>query len=87
MSKINMGGPAYPVSTKPCETGSGYGHQDGHTTWQYSGMSLRDYMAAKAMQSLICLPIKKWPSDSGTDSISKAAYSMADAMILARGEE
>lgn len=45
MSTIETGGPAFPVSTIN-ETG---GHQDGPNTWQFPGMTLRDYFAAKAM--------------------------------------
>lgn len=35
--KIETGGPAFPVS-----------HQDGHSTWQFPGMTLRDYFIAHA---------------------------------------
>ncbi len=38
------GGPAFPVSTASDSSGV-LGHQDGHYTWQYPGMSLRDYFA------------------------------------------
>lgn len=45
---IKDGGPAFPVSTQVSlnsEHGN-YGHQDGPRTWQFGGMSLRDYFAA-----------------------------------------
>lgn len=42
MSTINNGGPAFPVSTgNPDEP-----HQNGHSTAQFPGMTLRDYFAA-----------------------------------------
>ena len=49
-------------------------------------MTLRDYFAAKAMQSLLIggyedLTIEYW------DSIPKTAYGMADAMLKARMEK
>jgi len=42
--KIETGGPAFPVSTAEASEG----HQDGHNTWQFPGMTLRDYFAAHA---------------------------------------
>lgn len=47
------------------------------------GMDLRDYFAAKAMQSLL------WNPDADLDSkddICEAAYEYADKMMKARGE-
>lgn len=40
--KIKDGGPAFPVSTADHSSG----HQDGPNTWQFPGMTLRDYLAA-----------------------------------------
>lgn len=46
-------------------------------------MSLRDYFAAHAMQSLLLSPANEWPA--GLDiSVSEAAYDMADSMLEAR---
>lgn len=44
------GGPAFPVSTSSSggEEHGDYGHQDGHSTWQFPGMTLRDYFAVRA---------------------------------------
>ena len=42
--KIKDGGPAFPVSTSNRDIG----HQDGPNTWQFPGMTLRDYFAAHA---------------------------------------
>jgi hypothetical protein len=46
------------------------------------GMSLRDYFAAKAMNSLISDP--DWRSDMVWHETAYAAYQMADAMMKAR---
>jgi hypothetical protein len=67
----------------------------GHTGWSNSGgMTLRDYFAAKAMQSFITLQEEAltrdgcmcdWSKD-GTSSeiISEQAYGVADAMLAER---
>ena len=49
--------------------------------WNDKGMTLRDYMAAKAMQSFLvdqCHDAGQW------DLEAKAAYKVADAMLEAR---
>ena len=46
------------------------------------GMTLRDYFAAKAMQSM-CLTVKR---EQDVEIIPEAAYKMADAMLKARGQ-
>jgi hypothetical protein len=49
----------------------------------YHGMTLRDYFAAKAMQSFLvdqCHDAGQWDLDA------KAAYKVADAMLKAREE-
>lgn len=74
------GGPAFPVSTSN-ETD---GHQDGPNTWQFPGMTLRDYFAAAAMQGMVAQPESGgWPAEG----IAKAAYQQADAMLKAREEK
>ena len=61
-----------------------YAFPSGHnpkTGTQESGMTLRDYFATKAMQSLL------WNPDAGLDSkedICDAAYEYADEMMKAR---
>lgn len=47
------------------------------------GATLRDYFAAKAMQSLL-LQVAKVGADAEVDNIAPASYQMADAMIEAR---
>lgn len=69
MNKDN-GGPAFPVQSNGCG-GSMFGN----------GMTLRDYLAAKAMQGLLA------SEDNGglsSGSIAKSAYDHADAMLEAR---
>lgn len=80
MSEKNNGGPAFPVSTA-CNDGH-LGHQDGPSTWQFPGMTLRDYFAAKFMgraQSL-CEDRGEW----NMQTAAQCAYVMADAMLEAR---
>lgn len=75
MSKIEDGGPAFPVV--------GMSHVNGQavTAVFNGGMSLRDYFAAKAMQALS-------GTDQGMREepwrIAECAYRMADAMLSAR---
>ena len=45
------------------------------------GMTLRDYFAAKAMQYWLSYPLNL----DDADRCAKNAYSMADAMLKARG--
>ena len=46
-----------------------------------TGMSLRDYFAAKAMQGWLANPI---PNDSSIQEVAAWAYRQADAMLEAR---
>lgn len=72
MSEINTGGPAFPYV---CDADFDYG----------TGMTLRDYFAAKAMQGH--LSEGGWKCDQfHFDDVAKGAYRFADAMIQARGE-
>lgn len=61
------GGPAFP---SPTRTGLGYS----------PGLSLRDYFAGQAMQTLLAAhrPLPPW-------DVARAAYEMADAMLKERG--
>lgn len=68
------GGPAFPINV------------DSEMTCL--GMTLRDYFAAKAMQGIISkMPFyldEKQELEKILNSISKGAYSYADAMLKAR---
>lgn len=73
MNKIETGGPAFPFAFSDESKVS-------------DGMTLRDYFAAKAMQSAYlhysseAEITKHWTSEG----VAEAAYSMADAMLEAR---
>lgn len=78
------GGPAFPVETMQSqypEFGE-YGHQASSATWQFGGITVRDYFAAKSLDAVI----RKYPiSDTTTiPEAAEMAYEMADAMIAAR---
>jgi hypothetical protein len=57
----------------------------------WSGMTLRDYFAAKAMQGFLSndnllRESCKWHKDGSETSIAVLAYDQADAMLKAREE-
>ena len=70
----DTGGPAFPhtVEYKGADCGGVVPH---------GGMTLRDYFAAKAMQSLI-LEVSDWKYMP--NEIARFAYVQADAMLKAR---
>lgn len=74
MSTIKDGGPAYPRNYDA----------DGH-----NGMDLRDYFAAKAMQTFAMrlAPIGAAVNRSEETTVAQAAYQMADAMLAAREDK
>ncbi|ELG3411684.1 hypothetical protein RN043_003253 [Salmonella enterica] len=75
MSNLDNGGYAFPITNADFQTFAP------STIEEYkrvlSGMTLRDYFAAKAMQSLIA-------RGSVFDSTEVQAYKIADAMLKAR---
>ncbi len=67
MSNTNTGGPAFP---------------DPQENWRSEkGITLRDYFAAKAMQSMNS---REDYRDASVSAIALDAYVLADAMIYAR---
>jgi hypothetical protein len=65
-----------------------YAFPSGHdpkTGTQQGGMKLRDYFAAKAIQSMITHASYEY-SLTHYEMSSKAAYAIADAMLKARDE-
>ena len=72
MSTIETGGPAFPLQSIGPEFAPGY-----------AGMPLRDYFAAKAMQSLLTT-IDEFPDEHWRTGVAMDAYLMADAMLAAR---
>jgi hypothetical protein len=81
------GGPAFPVETMQSqypEFGE-YGHQASNATWQFGGITVRDYFAAKAMQSyMVHITASVLAMSNAHQEIAEEAYSIADAMIAAR---
>ena len=86
MPNINDGGPAFPVAD--------YDHMIfqpetvTETKRDLSGMSLRDYFAAKALPTAWTAFADGYFEADGWDSINEGvavcAYQMADAMLAAR---
>lgn len=64
----NTGGPAFPMQF------------NGTTEPSLSGMTLRDYFAAKAMQAILTHGV----ANTAFTEDAEAAYKMADAMIKER---
>lgn len=83
MSKQNNGGPAFPHSARLVAP-------DTYEHFTNGGMSLRDYFAAKAMQSIVSSPegmeslIDALGAKTAYAEVSKTAYLIADEMIRAR---
>jgi hypothetical protein len=70
----NTGGTAFPFLELD---GSGMAHH------QHEGMTLRDYFAAKAMQTMLHDALEY---DTTDNEIAITAYKMADEMLKARQE-
>jgi hypothetical protein len=80
----NTGGPAFP-----CDEVIEYGNGPRQIT--NSGMTLRDYFAAKAMQAWLSrqpdpLPAPQWFGRGHEDIDARSCYRIADAMLAARGQ-
>lgn len=73
MKKIKDGGPAFSAAA--------FDKNDNVLEWQ-SGMSLRDYFAAKVLQGFCADPNYNW---SSTSNLAVRCYDIADAMLEARG--
>lgn len=71
-----MNVPAFPTVPK------NHGYENALGTGSSSGMSLRDYFAAKAMQA----SIMAYP-DAPDEKIASMAYSVADAMLIEKEKE
>ena len=72
MSNTNTGGPAFPQTEVD---------RDGLAVTHQTGMTLRDYFAAKAMQSMNG---RQDYLDAPASAIALDAYALADAMLKAR---
>jgi hypothetical protein len=81
MSEINNGGAAFPQH--------GFDQVAERFTSQ-GGMTLRDYFAAKALTTMFYPAIMesiRTDVDLDCDRVAGFAYTMADAMLKARGQE
>jgi hypothetical protein len=75
MNNTNDGGPAFPIADPFAVKGP---KNEVEALRLQSGMTLRDYFAAKAMQGMLADP------RFDHREIARLAYSMADVMIKAR---
>lgn len=82
MSGAKNGGPAFPVTDLVAFAPLTIDEERRAAT----GMSLRDYFAAKAMQTIFCPggPLNEWPKWAETQNLAGRAYEIADAMLKAR---
>ena len=72
MTQQNTGGPAFPATEEHgCNSG-------------WSGMTLRDYFAAKAMQGMAATGVAR---GSPMEQAAEYAYAVADAMLKARKQQ
>ena len=78
MSKIKDGGPAFPRNILD--------HGHGVTTTHESGMTLRDYFAAKAMQGFIAYATHKGIYAPPDEELAMVSYQLADAMLAIRNQ-
>lgn len=78
-----MNEPAFHVSTRVDKKFGGFGHCDGEATYQFGGMTLRDYFAAKALNGLIANPNLVGPMGL----FAKKSYAYADAMLTEREDK
>jgi hypothetical protein len=76
----DLGGAAFP-----CHNDSALEYN-----WISSGMSLRDYFAAAAVQGLLasnwCAQMREFAPELGAKQTANDAYDIADAMLKARGQ-
>lgn len=77
---MKNGGPAFPVPI----AGDTAGFVDGQECGAPTGLTIRDYFAAKAMQLMVVYSHEEHEEHEG---IAKACYHMADAMLRAREGE
>jgi hypothetical protein len=77
MSNTNTGGPAFPSLPIVQEF-------EGKRLTMTEGLTMRDYFAAKAMQTVWATLDPEMPFDVAITETAGAAYELADAMLRAR---
>lgn len=70
-----------PGFTRIADTQPAFPIRGAVADYQFGGMTLRDYFAAKAMQGFIACPDT---DNLMADELSQWAYKIADAMLKAR---
>lgn len=85
------GGPAFPAEVNNNTDDEAEGFLDEvvlpGARHEYSGMTLRDYFAAKAMQGFAASPSMIDSNDSRAITyVAAASYAIADAMLAERAE-
>ena len=84
MSDKDNGGPAYPA---PDAARARFGETESDA---FMGMTLRDYLAAKAMQGMLAYPGDEQRgshhNNNDYDGVSSMAYAYADAMLEERAK-
>ena len=78
----NINAPAFPVSSSSIN-----GHQNGVNTYQFTGITIRDYFAAKIVASLLQTASGAHVGVSYPEqnkNFALAAYALVDAMMEAR---
>lgn len=72
---MNTGGPAFPT----------FGWDEKDRAYKMHGMTLRDYFAAKAMQGLLSDSPSSSDVADAVNTLAHFSYTIADAMLKARG--
>ena len=72
MSEIKTGGPAFPTMSEA---------RIGENTWQFEGMTLLDYFAAKAMQGMLSKGLIE-----DDETLAGFSYAVARKMIAERNK-
>jgi hypothetical protein len=80
--KIDDGGPAFPVQVTVQSDGTIAGTQFGNRDYWHTGLSLRDYFAAAALNQRKALSYGGWYAADA----AREAYEIADAMLKARNQ-
>jgi hypothetical protein len=91
MSEIKHGGPAFPATYEiengpPDNAIPGHLYPGSKSTVVCSGLTLRDYFAAKAMQGIAASFDPDHSNHLVPQNVAIEAYEIADAMIKARSQ-
>lgn len=79
MTKVNDGGPAFPITPENEMRADG---------WVGRGMTLRDYFAAQALAGLAGRKFRQGDAGEGyAEWAASMAYEFADALLAARGAQ